>query len=184
MEALMGISLQTTQACLEKTEANQGKVEIKMEACLEETKVETIGALADRYGDRRLVVRHRGHCTKRTEGDGGSRPKLAPARGRLTSRAVPALRKGRSRWGLGKTTGNGIRGRSRRQELRLGSRKAANDALGQTLELEVVKRVVGISIRLRKVSECTLWRRRPLPKRRKRRQKHRHRRRNGGIPVG
>jgi hypothetical protein len=57
-----------------------------------------------------------------------------------------------------RTTGNGIRGRSRRQELRLGSVKALHEVLGQTLELEVVKRAVGFSSRLRKVIDWILWR--------------------------
>jgi hypothetical protein len=59
MEALMDVSLESMQACLEKTEANHGKVKIKMEACLEETAVETIGAPKERYGDQHLAV---GHC--------------------------------------------------------------------------------------------------------------------------
>jgi hypothetical protein len=49
MEALMDVR-EAMKACLEKVEANQGKVEIKMEACLEEMKVETVRALEDRYG--------------------------------------------------------------------------------------------------------------------------------------
>jgi hypothetical protein len=46
------------------------------------------------------------------------------------------------------TTGNGIRGQSRRQELHLGSKKTLYETLGQTLELEVVKQTVGISNRI------------------------------------
>jgi hypothetical protein len=45
-----------------------------------------------------------------------------------------------------------LRGRIRRQELRLGSLKTLYEALGQTLELEVVNRAVGASIRLRKMN--------------------------------
>jgi hypothetical protein len=67
MEALMCVSLQTMEACREKIKVNQGKVETKMEACLKWMKVVTIGALEDRYGDRRL-----GRPKKRTRGDGGS----------------------------------------------------------------------------------------------------------------
>jgi hypothetical protein len=52
MEALMEVSLEITKACVEKTEANQGKVEIKIEACLDEIKVETIETLEDRTRDR------------------------------------------------------------------------------------------------------------------------------------
>jgi hypothetical protein len=56
---------------------------------------------------------------------------------------------------------SGIRRRSRRQELSLGSKKTFYEALEQTHELEVVKRAVGISIGLRKVSDWTLWKGRP-----------------------
>jgi hypothetical protein len=128
----MNVSVKTTEDCQMK----QGKEEIKMEACLEEMKVEIVGHLA---------VRRCGRPKKRTQGDGGSLQKLAVARGRLTRRAVPAWRRGRSRRGPGKTTGNGMTGQSRRLELRLGSRKILYEARGQTPELEFVKRAVGIS---------------------------------------
>jgi hypothetical protein len=61
---------------------------------------------------------------------------------------------------------NGTIDRGRKRKLRLESMK------GQTHELEVVKRAVGISIRLRKVSDWPLWRGRIPPKRKKRRPKH------------
>jgi hypothetical protein len=64
----------------------------------------------------------------------------------------------------GATTGNGIRGRSRRQELRLGSQKTLHETLEQTLELEAVKLAVGISNGFRKMSDWTLWRGRPPSK--------------------
>ena len=41
----MDVSLQTAETCLQQIEANQGKVEIKTETCLEEIKVETNGGL-------------------------------------------------------------------------------------------------------------------------------------------
>jgi hypothetical protein len=66
MEALMDVNLK-------KIKAIQGKVGIEMEVGLEEMKLETIGALEVRYGDRRLVVRRRGQPEKRTQGDDGSR---------------------------------------------------------------------------------------------------------------
>jgi hypothetical protein len=59
MEALVDASLETTEACLQKIEANRGKVENKMEACLEKTSVETIGALEDRCGDQNLAIGRR-----------------------------------------------------------------------------------------------------------------------------
>jgi hypothetical protein len=51
MEALMDVSLETTDSCVEKIEANRGKVETKMEACLEEVARETVGALENRCWD-------------------------------------------------------------------------------------------------------------------------------------
>jgi hypothetical protein len=81
--------------------------------------VYTIGILEDRYGERNLAVGCRRQQKKWTKCGSGSRQKMANARGRLTSCVVPALCNGRSRGEPGKTSGNGIRGRSRRQELRL-----------------------------------------------------------------
>jgi hypothetical protein len=105
-------------------------------------KVKTNGRLKARYGEERLAVMCRDWPKNRTQGDAESRKKLASAQGRLTCRAVPALRKGRSTWGPGKTT-DANRGRSR---------TTLYEALGQTLELEVVKRAAEISIGLRKVT--------------------------------
>jgi hypothetical protein len=68
MEALMDASLEMTEACVQKIEANRGKVETKMESCLEETSVETIGALEDRCGDPKLAVGRRRKLKKRTQG--------------------------------------------------------------------------------------------------------------------
>jgi hypothetical protein len=62
------------------------------------------------------------------------------------------------------TTGNGIRGRSRRQELCPRSQKILYETLGQTFKLEVMKRAVVTSVRRRKTSVRTLWRGRPPPK--------------------
>jgi hypothetical protein len=128
--------------------------------------------LEDRYGDWHLAVRRCERPKERTQGVGGSRQKLAFAGGRLTRCAIPALHKAHSRKVPGKTTGNGITGRNRRLELRLGSKKTLYENLEQTPELEAVKRAVGISSGLRKVSHCALWRIRRLRKRKKRLQKY------------
>jgi hypothetical protein len=64
---------------------------------------------------------------------------LAPARGWLTRHAIPALRNGLTRRGHGKTSGNSIRGQSRRQQLHLGSERVFNRTVGQPLGLEVTK---------------------------------------------
>jgi hypothetical protein len=117
----------------------------------EEAAVEIVGALEDRY----LAIRRRQQPKTRSQANGGSRHKLATARRQFTGHAVPALRKG-----PGKTSGSGIRGRRRRQELILGSKKMFYEALG----LEVVKRAVGFSVRIRKTSVKTLWRSWPQPK--------------------
>jgi hypothetical protein len=50
VEALMYVSLEMTEARLEKTNANGRKVETQMEACLEEMEVKIIGAQKDRLG--------------------------------------------------------------------------------------------------------------------------------------
>jgi hypothetical protein len=105
----------------------------------EEAPVETIGELENRQGDRRLAVSCRGQPKKRTQVDSGSRQNLAAAQIRLTCRFIPALRKGSIHRGADKTTDNDIRERSRRQELRQESKQTLHEALGQSLELEVVK---------------------------------------------
>jgi hypothetical protein len=78
---------------------------------------------------------------------------------------------------------NVIRNRGMRQELRLGSKKIFHEALGQSHELEVVKRAVGISIELRRVSDWTLWRCWSNSKRKKRRPKHNSRKRTKMMMV-
>jgi hypothetical protein len=65
------------EPALEETESKPEH----QEAPKEEAAVETIGALEDWYGDRYLVVGGRRQPKKRTQGDGGSRKKLAVTRG-------------------------------------------------------------------------------------------------------
>jgi hypothetical protein len=117
--------------------AYQGLGRASIKTDLEELKAtESRGVEArpeDRTRDRRQALRSSGRPKKRSQGYGGSRQKLAAASGRLNRRAVPALRKGRSRRGYGKTPGNDIGGRSKRQELRLGNKEAFYEFLGQTL---------------------------------------------------
>jgi hypothetical protein len=64
--------------------------------------VETVGALDDNFGDRRLAVGRRRQRKKRTQGDGGSRKKLAIGSRRMTHSAIPASRKEHGRQGLGR----------------------------------------------------------------------------------
>jgi hypothetical protein len=61
-EALMDVSLETTEACLERIEVNQGKAETKME-------VETIGAVEDRSEDQRPAVVSRNPLKRWTKDD-------------------------------------------------------------------------------------------------------------------
>jgi hypothetical protein len=65
----------------------------------------------------------------------------------------------------------GIKDRSARLQLRLRKERTSGRILRRTVELEIEKRIVGSSSRLRKVSDWTLWRGRPLPKRKERRPK-------------
>jgi hypothetical protein len=53
-----------------------------------------------------------------------------------------------------------------------GEQRDFYEALGQSIGLEVTKRAVEFSIRLQKMSDWTLWRGRPPPKRKKRSPKH------------
>jgi hypothetical protein len=89
-----------TTAYQEKTEAtdleaNREGIESEAEHEVRKDKaaLETYGALKERYGDRHLAVGRR-QLKKRTQGDGGSRKKLAVARKGMTRRAIPAPRKG------------------------------------------------------------------------------------------
>jgi hypothetical protein len=168
-------------------EANREKSEAVTEK--QDAPKETIRALEDRHADRHLAVGRCRQKRKRAQGDGGSWKKLAAAHWRMTPRAVPAPRKGhgghrpgkdivvqetpkgrtfRKRRRAQQKCTNGTRDRGLRGQLRLGSKRALNKTVRQTLGLEVVKRIVGISIGLREVSDWTLWRGRPPPKRRKR----------------
>jgi hypothetical protein len=111
----------------------------------EEATLETIRALEDQCRDCYLAVGQHERLEKRTQGNSGSWQKLAAAQGQLTRHTIPALQKECSHRGCGKTTDDGIRGWNRRQELHLGSNETFYEALWQTLELEVVKRAVGIT---------------------------------------
>jgi hypothetical protein len=156
------------EASLEEMEANPGELQylaVHQEVPKEETAVEMIGALKDVPGVRHLAVGRRQQSNKRTQGDGGSRQKLAAARGRLTSRTVPAPRKGFSRHGPGKYDVVHVRGEtSGTAELQqwlkeprpetaatsrnLGCKRIFNETVRQNFRLEVEKLVVRISIGL------------------------------------
>jgi hypothetical protein len=60
----------------------------------EEASVENFGALKERHGDQYLAVGCHPQLKKRTQGNGGSRKKLAAACKGMTRPAIPARRKG------------------------------------------------------------------------------------------
>jgi hypothetical protein len=64
----------------------------------------------------------------------------------------------------GRTTCNGIREQSRRQQLQLVSMGNVNKTFRETLELKITKRIAGASIRLWKMNYATLCRGQPPPK--------------------
>jgi hypothetical protein len=53
---------------------------------------------------------------------------------------------------------SGIRGRDLKEQLCLRKEGTADSILRKTVELKVMKQIVGTSIRLQKVSYWTLWR--------------------------
>jgi hypothetical protein len=83
-------------------------------------------------------------------------------------RASLALHKEHVRRGTHKAFGNGIRDRGIKQQLFLGGQRTLNEALKQTLVLEVLKLAVGFSIRLRRTSDRA-WRKSWSPPKRKKR---------------
>jgi hypothetical protein len=85
----------------------------------------------------------------------------------LTHCAFPALHEHRIRSGPGKVFGNGIRDWGIKWQLLLRGEKTINEALRQTLKLEVVKLLVGLLSGFRK-PVTALWRSRAPPKRKKR----------------
>jgi hypothetical protein len=63
---------------------------------------------------------------------------------------------------------NGLRKRGLKERLDLWSTRIFCRIFMKTAELEIAKQIVGASIRLRKMSNWTLWRGRPPPERKKR----------------
>jgi hypothetical protein len=88
-------------ACLESKEPTS--VEIQSAAVHEEVPREerTVRALKKRYGDKHLAVGYHQQLKKWTQGDGGSRKKLAATCRGMTRHAIPAPRKGHGCQGPG-----------------------------------------------------------------------------------
>jgi hypothetical protein len=62
---------------------------------------------------------------------------------------------------------NDIRNRDFKEWLRLGSEMTSGRIFGKAIGFQIVKRIFRTSVRIRKMSVSTLWRSRPLPKRKK-----------------
>jgi hypothetical protein len=65
---------------------------------------------------------------------------------------------------------NGTRNRDFKEPLRLGNKRTTSGIYRKTIGLEIVKRAVRISSGMRKVTDWTLWRGQPPPKRKKKLQ--------------
>jgi hypothetical protein len=92
-------------ACLERKESALVKIEsvaVHKEVPKEEAAVKTVRAQKKLYGDRHLAIGRCRQLRKWTQGDGGSRKKLAAARRGMTHRAIPAWHKGHGHRGPGK----------------------------------------------------------------------------------
>jgi hypothetical protein len=112
---------EATEACLRNKESSSLEVEpvaVHEEVPKEETAVKPIGTLMKRYGDRHLAVRRRVQSKKRTQGNGGSRKKLAAAcRGKRDDprNAIIQDRRSNREDGKKRTRGNVARGTSKRR---------------------------------------------------------------------
>jgi hypothetical protein len=62
---------------------------------------------------------------------------------------------------------NGIRKQDLQKWLRLGSKRTSGRIVWKTIGLEIMKKIAGSSIRIRKMRDWTLWRGEPLLKRKK-----------------
>jgi hypothetical protein len=138
-------------------------VAVHEEVPKEEAAVETVGALKKRYRNLLLTVRRRGQQKKRTQGNGGSRNKLAAACRGMTCLTIPAWCKGHCCQGQGKGQGyaknpqrTAVREETSREtgrhewnkeprfkkQLHLGSERTSSGVYWKALVLEIVKRRV------------------------------------------
>jgi hypothetical protein len=92
--AKMDVWLDKTEACLKKEEATE-EIETEsehQEVPKEEAALDTVGVMKERCRDRHLAVRRSGQPKKLTQGNGGSRKKLAAACRRNGRRTVEQRR--------------------------------------------------------------------------------------------
>jgi hypothetical protein len=95
-------------ADLEETSGATEAVMERQELRMEEAYVDAVGSLEDRHKGQCLKVRRRRQPRKQIQDSVGSRVKLAAARRRKISRAVPAVRKGHVRMGQCKMVLQGV----------------------------------------------------------------------------
>jgi hypothetical protein len=181
---------EATEACLESNEPTSVETESvaeHQEVPKEAPAVKTARPLEKHYEDQHLVVGRREKPKKRTQGDSGSRKKLVTACRGMTRRTVLSRRKGHCRQGQGKDKTvprtqkgrafemrrrakpegiNVITNQGFKEQLCLGKERTPGRIFGKTIGLEIVKRIVGSSVRIIKTSDWTLWRGRPRNERR------------------
>jgi hypothetical protein len=189
MELLLAMQkkMDTNQAKM-KSVAEHGEVP------KEEAAVKTFRALKKRHGDQNVALGRCQKPKKQTQGNGGSQKKLVAACRGMTCHAGVAWHKGHShkgptveqrlwkdqtreccnwnlkrmdvREGTSGATGNHHWNDEPRLKrvIMSGSRTTLGRIFRKTVELEVAKQIAGISIRLRKISDWTLWRSQPPPK--------------------
>jgi hypothetical protein len=155
----------------------------------EETTVKSSGALNKRHRGRHLVTGRRRQPEERTRKNCGSSRKLVSARRGTTCVAGVARRKGnvigknhtrgnvvRGTWKLRpfgrryqpKPEGKGgIKGRGTMWQMPVKNEKAAGIIFRKTCRLEIARRAVGSSVRLRKIRDWILGRGQPPLKREK-----------------
>jgi hypothetical protein len=154
----------------------------------EEVTVEPSGTLKGQYRHQHLAVRRCSQPKKQNQGNGGSwkksvatckgmtchagvaRHKGHGRRGQSKGNVVQGTRKGRSfgkRCRTQPECNNGIRHRDLKERLRLGSKGNVNETFRETLWQEIAKKIVGFSVRIRKMIVRTLWRGWPLRNKRR-----------------
>jgi hypothetical protein len=153
--ALPGLELRT----LRRPARSQSLYLLRYPTPYEEAEVETVGALEDRSGDRRLTAGHRRQPKKRTQGNGRSWKKLAATLRWMVCRAVSARRKGRNhnlpmvekRRRKAPECKNRIEDRDARRQLSLTKDRTSDRIFKRTVDLEIEKRIFGSSNGLREV---------------------------------
>jgi hypothetical protein len=97
-QEMMGACLETKEPTSVEREFESEHPEVPKEG----EAVNSFGALKMQHGDRHLAVRRGEKQEKQTQGNGGSRKKLATTCRGMTHNAIPATCKGHGRQGQGK----------------------------------------------------------------------------------